>query len=32
MKRENGIWYYHGKGYATFREALRAAWPERVPV
>lgn len=28
MKRKNGIWYYQGKEYATFRAALRAAWPK----
>lgn len=30
MKRENGIWYYRGKTYATFHDALRAAWPKAV--
>lgn len=29
MKRKNGVWYYCGRAYATFRDALRAAWPRR---
>jgi len=27
MKRIHGIWYYQGKAYKSFREALTAAWP-----
>lgn len=30
MKRKNGIWYYRGRSYPTFRDALRAAWPRVV--
>lgn len=29
MKRVNGVWYYRGKAYADFRDALRAAWSDK---
>lgn len=32
MIRIQGVWYYCGEAYATFRDALRAAWPRRLPV
>lgn len=32
MIRIHGVWYYCGEAYATFRAALRAAWPRRLPV
>ena len=28
MKRINGTWYYQGKAYESFHEALKAAWPK----
>lgn len=28
MKRINGLWYYRGKEYATFHDALLVAWKE----
>lgn len=30
MRRRHGVWYYQGRPYATFHEALRAAWPGEV--
>lgn len=30
LYRYNGLWYCSGKIYATFRDALRAAWPNEV--
>lgn len=29
MIRYNGVWYYRGRAYQTFREALAAAWREK---
>lgn len=29
MKFYNGMWHYQGRAYATLREALLVAWPER---
>lgn len=26
MIRYKGVWYYRGRPYATFRDALTAAW------
>lgn len=27
MRGYHGVWYYKGRVYPTFRDALRAAWP-----
>ncbi len=32
MIRIQGVWYYCGEAYDTFRAALRAAWPRRLTV
>ena len=29
MKHYHNRWYYRGRAYATFHEALEAAWPRK---